>query len=61
MTKEENLLLAENLREKIYELRKKGYTFKIFGSVVDYSSSQFYNFMSKNYRMSDEKLLLLDE
>lgn len=36
MTKEENLLLAENLREKIYELRKKGYTFKIFSSAVNY-------------------------
>ena len=59
MTKEENILLAENIRKKIYELRKKGYTFKIFGSVVNYSSSQFYNFMNKEYRMKDEDLIRL--
>jgi len=58
MTKEDNLLLAENLRREIHKLRKKGYTYKIFCSVVSYSSTQFYNFM-KGYGMRDENLLLL--
>ena len=59
MTKEENLLLADKLRQKIYELRKKGYMFKIYCSVVNYSSTRFYNFMTKGYKMSDGNLLLL--
>ena len=59
MTKEENLLLADKLRQKIYELRKKGYMFKIYCSVVNYISTRFYNFMTKGYKMSDGNLLLL--
>lgn len=61
MTKEDNKMLADILRREIIGLRKKGYTYRFFFRVVNYSPSQFYNFMSHGYRMSDEKLMLLKQ
>lgn len=61
MTKEENKKLADIIRREIIALRKKGYTYRFFFRVVNYSPLQFYNFMSHGYRMSDDKLLLLKQ
>ncbi len=61
MTKEDNKMLADILRQEIIALRKKGYTYRIFFSVINYNASQFYNFMNHGYRMSDEKLMLLKQ
>ncbi len=61
MTKEENKKLSDILRKEIKDLRKKGYTYRYFFSVVNYSASQFYNFMSHGYKMNDENLILLKQ
>ena len=61
MTKEENRKLADILRQDILALRKKGYTYQIFFTAINYSASQFYNFMSHGYSMKDEKLLMLKQ
>ncbi len=37
MTKEENRKLADEIRTIIKQLRAKGYTYKIFYTVVNYS------------------------
>lgn len=58
MTKEENRKLAEEIRTIIKQLRAKGYTYKIFYTVVNYSPTNWYNFM-RNYNMSDDDLLAL--
>ena len=60
MTREENMILAKQIRQEIKVLRTKGYTYKIFCTVVNYSSTDFYNFM-RGYHMSDDNLLLLAE
>ena len=61
MTREENKRLADILRHKIIALRKKGYTYRFFFSVINYNASQFYNFMNHGYKMTDEKLVLLKQ
>ena len=60
MTRQENMILAKKIRQEIKWQRTKGYTYKIFWDVVNYSSTDFYNFM-RGYHMSDDNLLLLAE
>ena len=58
MTREENMILAKQIRQEIKALRTKGYTYKIFCTVVNYSSTDFYNFM-RGYHMADDNILAL--
>ena len=37
MTKDENRLLAEKVREEIKALRKKGFTYKVFYTAIEYT------------------------
>ena len=60
MTKDENKLLANEIRKVIQQLRRHGYTYKIFYTAINYSPTNWYNFM-RGYSMSDENLLLLKE
>ncbi len=60
MTKDENKKLADEIRTIIRQLRSNGYTYKIFYNAVNYSPTNWYNFM-RNYNMSDDDLLTLKE
>lgn len=60
MTKEENKRLADEIRTIIKHLRSKGYTYKIFYTAINYSPTNWYNFM-RNYNMSDQDLLTLQK
>lgn len=60
MERTDNMKLAKQIRQEIKTLRIKGYTYKIFSSVVNYSSTDFYNFM-RGYHMSDDNLLALKD
>ena len=59
MTKQENIILADEIRTIIRKLRKKGYTYRFFFTVINYKAVDFYNFMSHGYRMKDENLIAL--
>ena len=39
MTKEENRILAEKIRTIIRQLRKEGYTYKIFYTAINYNAT----------------------
>lgn len=59
MTKEDNLILADEIRTIIRQLRKKGYTYRVFFTAINYKPVDFYNFMSHGYKMKDDNLMIL--